>query len=236
MFSVFRRIMAGFELHQKITTLESEIVRQNEEIGNLKTEISNLKTVNARQTQEISNLRTENARQSQEIANLKMENQSLHTKVDELKSSMEFMVKKYNELDKRIAGTSTIKDNTAHELAIDVPMEVLPTVPKQSDCSSIKTAEDVKTLEDQFAKLPAEKLAAEMWISAMKNLPELNGPATIALMEEQKKNFAQFITSVASKENFSDAVKNTCRERGFSKGIVKKIQKIINDMTVQNNP
>lgn len=252
--------MASFELQQKVTTLESEFGRQNQEIENLKTEnarqsgeIDNLKTENTGLSQAIVNLKTENARQSNEIEYLKTENtglrqainnlktenakqskeiENLHTRVDELKSSMEFLVKKYHELEKRTAGTSTTKDNIADESNSDVPMEVLPSVQKPSDISSITTVEDVKDLEDQFAKLPAEKLAAEMWISAMKNLPELSGPETFTLMEKQKANFAQFITSVASKEHFCDAVKNTCRERNFSKGIVKKIYKIANDMTI----
>lgn len=69
----------------------------------------------------------------------------------------------------------------------------------------------------------------------MKNLSELSGPATIALMEEQKENFAQFITSVSSKQSFYDAVKNTARERGYSKGIARKMQKLANEMKVRDD-
>lgn len=111
-------------------------------------------------------------------------------------------------------------------------MAVLPTVPNPSNSSSTPS---VKSLEGEFVKLPADILAAEMWITAMKNLSELSGPAAIALMEQQKENFAQFCTSVSFKQNFYDAVKNTARERGYSKGITRKMQKLVNEMKVRGD-
>lgn len=128
---------------------------------------------------------------------------------------------------------SAKETNVDHGLSIDVPMVVLPNVP--STGSSTSTTAAIESLEDKFAKLPADRLAAEMWKSTMENLTELSGPATADLMEKKLDNFGQFITSVSSKQNFCDAVKITCRERGFSKGIAKKMQKLANNMRVQDD-
>lgn len=115
-----------------------------------------------------------------------------------------------------------------------VDQAALPVAPNPG--SSTSTTPSAESLEDKFAKLPADRLAAEMWKSSMENLPGITGPATADLMKKQLNNFGQFINSVSSKQNFCDAVKNTCCERGFPKGIAKKMQKLANDIRVQEEP
>ncbi|KAG4065485.1 hypothetical protein HA402_009046 [Bradysia odoriphaga] len=114
-----------------------------------------------------------------------------------------------------------------------VPTAVLPEIESNEYTST--TSAEMESLEDQFAKLPMDRLAAEMWKSAMKNMPDLSGPATADLITKKLDNFKTFITSISSKQNFCDAVKDTCRERCFSKGIARKIQKQANDVKVQDH-
>ncbi|KAJ6641541.1 hypothetical protein Bhyg_06480, partial [Pseudolycoriella hygida] len=127
-------------------------------------------------------------------------------------------------------GTSTEEKNSVQEMPSGVPMAVLPTV---SNTATSTTAADMEELEDRFANLPMDRLAAEMWESAMQNMSELSGPAIADLMEKQLPKFSQFITCVSSKQNFCEAVKKTCRERGFSNGITRKILKLTNGIRIR---
>lgn len=106
-------------------------------------------------------------------------------------------------------------------------------MPNPSESSS-STAPAMEILEDKFAKLP-DRLAAEMWISTMENLRELSGPETADFLEKKMGKFRQIISLISSKQNFCDAVKATCRERRLSKGIARKMQKVVNDLKIQND-
>ncbi|XP_037047936.1 uncharacterized protein LOC119082528 [Bradysia coprophila] len=213
----------NIEIKAENGTMQTKIDNLEAENIEIKTKIDNLEAENIEIKTKIDNLEAENIEIKTKIDNLEAENieiktkiDNLEAKVDELTRSFKFMVTKYNELEQRFL----FRRNQA-QARLTVSEEVSLT--------------EMESLEDSFAKLPVDFLAAAMWTSTAMKLPNLSGPKAADLLRENINKFSKFIRSIASKQNFVDAVRNTGKERGFSKGIIKKMEKEAQSVKIQDN-